>query len=183
MREGVRAALMKLLRKDDLGQRPLLRLTTAYVRLDAREEDEAVLEQLKQQGYIAREFDIEDRRQKTPGSIRLLDGDGLARLIGATRLGAKIKSAENILGVYLGHRIDWISSAAADLLAVWKSGGKKWSLDVDEIEVALECFRFLDAIGDEKHQGLDQRRFSILVSGDSKSFESHRNSLAAILRD
>jgi hypothetical protein len=183
MREGIRAALTKLLRKDDLGQRPLLRLTSSHVRLDTREDDEAVLEQLQQQGYIERGFDIEDRRQKTPGSIRLINGDGLARLMGLDRLSTKIKSAESKLSAYLEHRVDWISSAAADLLAVWKSGGRKWFLDVDEIDIALQCFHFLDAIGDEKHHGLDQRKFSILVSGSSKTFESRRNSLAAILQD
>lgn len=190
MSRAARDVLLRLLVRAERGGKrvPVLPVTPRYAPeyfeatgLDARDALHATLENAGAAGAVTLEwgrFEAEQDLQR----IRLVDADRLALFLGVERAGAKAARIQRRVGPVLEGAPDWLSVAFRQALARWRKGDRAMGCGPDDAEAIEQLFRVAVAVHRSEHEGLDLRRFSTRLLGDSKAIERLRGRLASLLR-
>ena len=114
--------------------------------------------------------------------IRIKDADRLAAWLGVPRASAQAGAIERDLDPLLAHAPDWLRDAYAEALGHWRLGGVAFRVPAADGASAIRLFRVARAVALGEQQGLDLRRFSVRLLGDSKAVESMLGRLGGLLR-
>jgi len=114
--------------------------------------------------------------------IVLADGHKLAKLLGETLAVDKASGMQIALDRIVSGRHLWIFEAYQECLAKWRLGKSAFDIASDDLYLATNLFKALEAVADGLHVDLDMRTFSAKNLGDSKSFERMSAKFAAVWR-
>ncbi len=76
----------------------------------------------------------------------------------------------------------WLQDAYAEALEQWRLGGSPFRVPAADTAAATRLFRVALAVAAGEQEGLDLRRFSVQLLGDSKAVESMLGRLGGLLR-
>jgi len=189
MSDAARELLERLLAQADRHGRPTLPVTERYARayfadcsLDARERIHAALRNAEQAGAVILEWGrgtaVQDLKR-----LRLKDPDRLAQWLGITRAGNHAEVIARSVEPLLADAPVWLSDAFAQGLKRWRRGEKALQIAHGDPDEAWTLFRIAVAVVNGEQDGLDLRRFSVRLLGDSKAVERRLNPLAKLLRN
>lgn len=114
--------------------------------------------------------------------LRLNDADRLADWLGVPRVRDSAARIREALGPLLAEAPAWLRGAYDVAAAKWQLGQSAFRIEVTDAEGALDLFTAALAIAEGRHRGLDLRRFSARLLGDSKAVERQSGRLADLLR-
>ena len=183
-----RALLLKLLAQVDRGGRTSVpigeRSAHAYFRLrDLSQRDalHALLENAQAAGGVILEWGrgpaAQDLRR-----IRIGDPDQLAIWLGVSRAATQARAILQGLDPLMAAAPGWLRDAYADALRQWRRGGAPYRIPGTETAQAVNLFKAARAIAAGEQAGLDLRRFSVRLLGDSKALEALLGRLGPLLR-
>ncbi len=186
--EVARALLLKLLAQVDRGGRDTLPIKERSARgyfavrdLAGRDAIHAYLANAEADGGVALEWGRRAAAQDLQ-RIRIKDADRLAAWLGVPRASAQAGAVERDLDPLLAHAPDWLRDAYAEALGHWRLGGVAFRVPAADGASAIRLFRVARAVALGEQQGLDLRRFSVRLLGDSKAVESMLGRLGGLLR-
>lgn len=183
-----RALLLKLLAQVDRGGRDSVpigeRSAHAYFALrDLSERDalHALLQNAQAAGGIVLEWGrgpaAQDLRR-----IRIRDPDQLAAWLGVSRAATQARAILQGLDPLMADAPSWLRDAYADALRQWRRGGTPYRIAGTEPATAVNLFKAARAIAAGEQEGLDLRRFSVRLLGNSKALEALLGRLGPLLR-
>lgn len=188
MSEVARALLLKLLAQAERGGRETLPITGRSARdyftvhdLPGRDAIHAALGNAEAAGCIALEWGWGAAAQDLL-RLRLLDADCLAQWLGVPRASESVARISGLLDPLLDDAPEWLRDAYGAALNQWGRGQSAFRIDVTDTVGGLELFKTALAVSRSEHQGLDLRRFSARLLGDSKAVERQLGRLADLLR-
>lgn len=190
MSQAARDVLLKLLARAERGGKrvPVLPISRRYAPeyfqvsgLHARDALHATLENAGAIGAVILEWGRYEAAQDLQ-RIRLADADRLADFLGVERAGVKAARIESRLAPVLEKAPDWLSGAFRQALAKWRRGDRTLGCGPDDAEAIEQLFHVAVAVHRGEHEGLDLRRFSTRLLGDSKAIERLRGRLGSLLR-
>lgn len=188
MSQVARSLLLKLLAQVDRGGRDTLPMTErsapayfAATDLAGRDDIHAFLANAEAEGGVTLEW---GRGAAAPDllRIRIADADRLAAWLGVSRSSAQAGVIERVLAPLLADAPDWLQDAYARALGQWRLGSSPFRIPATEPDAAIRLFRVARAVAAGEQEGLDLRRFSIKLLGDSKAVELMLGRLGALLR-
>ena len=188
MTQVARDLLLKLLAQVDRGGRDTLpigeRSARAYFQvtdLAGRDAIHADFENAQAVGGVTLEW---GRRAATQDlqRIRIKDPDRLAAWLGVSRASAQADAIEQQLAPLMADAPRWLRDACTEALDQWRLGGSPFRVPAADAAAAVRLFRTARAVAAGKQEGLDLRRFSVQLLGDSKAVESLLGRLGALLR-
>ncbi|MGE5155594.1 MAG: Wadjet anti-phage system protein JetD domain-containing protein [Bdellovibrio bacteriovorus] len=186
--EVARALLVKLLAQVDRGGRDTLPIGErsasdyfAVTDLTGRDAIHAYLENAEAAGAVTLEWGRRAAAQDLQ-RIRVKDADRLAAWLGVSRASAQAGAIEEQLAPLIAEAPDWLRDAYAEALAQWRLGGSPFRVAAADTAIAIRLFRVARAVAAGDQEGLDLRRFSVQLLGDSKAVESILGRLGALLR-
>lgn len=186
--EVARTLLRKLLAQVDRGGRDSLPTGERSARdywavndLAARDAIHACLANAEAAGAVTLEWGrgaaAEDLQR-----IRLKDADRLADWLGVPRASTQAGDIDKRLAAEMADAPAWLRGAYADALMQWRLGGSPYRVPVADTLGATRLFRVARAVAAGGQEGLDLRRFSVQLLGDSKAVESILGRLGTLLR-
>ncbi len=183
-----RELLLKLLAQVDRGGKSTLPVTPRFAKayfadgsLDVREAIHASLRNAERAGAVVLKWGKGAAAQDLE-QIRLCDAEALALWLGVDRVQDHAERMRTALQPLLSEAPDWLRSAYAEAARNWQKGLVGLRIPHDQPQEAQNLFRVALAVARNKQAGLDLRRFSVRVLGDSKGIESRRGLLAHLLR-
>ena len=114
--------------------------------------------------------------------IVLTDGHKLAKLLGETLAVEKASGLQVALDKIVSGKHLWIFEAYQECLAKWRLGKSAFDIASDDLYLALNLFKALEAVADGLHLDVDMRTFSAKNLGDSKAFERMSAKFASVWR-
>nr|WP_242470757.1 Wadjet anti-phage system protein JetD domain-containing protein [Thiocystis violacea] len=114
--------------------------------------------------------------------LRLCDADRLADWLGVPRARESVTRISGALGPLLAEAPAWLRDAYGMAVAKWCLGQSAFRIEAADRDGALALFKTALAVAEERHLGLDLRRFSARLLGDSKAVERLSGRLAELLR-
>ncbi len=188
MSEVARALLLKLLAQVDRGGRDTLPITERSARdyfavtdLAGRDAIHAHLANAEADGGVTLEWGRRAAAQDLQ-RIRVKDADRLAAWLGVSRASAQAGAIEQKLDPRLADAPEWLRDAYAEALNQWRLGGSPFRVPASDSAAATRLFRIAHAVAAGEQEGLDLRRFSVQLLGDSKAVESMLGRLGGLLR-
>lgn len=188
MSEVARGLLQKLLAQADRGGRETLPITQRHAAsyfadgsLAARERIQAVLQNAAQAGAISLEWG-KGAAARDLLRLRLRDADRLAGFLGVTRSADRADALAKRLTPLLQQAPDWLNHAYQQALSRWRLGKPCMGVTHDQPDEAEQLLRIALAVSRDEQIGLDLRRFSVELLGDSKAVERRFSRLAGLLR-
>ncbi len=188
MSQVARELLLKLLAQVDRGGRDTLpigeRSAQAYFQvteLAGRDAIHAYFENAEAVGGVTLEWGRRAAAQDLQ-RIRIKDPDRLAAWLGVSRASAQAGAIEQQLAPLMADTPGWLRDACVEALDQWRLGGSPFRVPAADAAAAVRLFRTARAVAAGKQEGLDLRRFSVQVLGDSKAVESLLGRLGALLR-
>jgi hypothetical protein len=182
-----RALLLKLLAQVDRGGRDTLPIGERSARdyfavtdLTGRDAIHAYFENAQAAGAVTLEWGRRAAAQDLR-RIRVQDADRLAAWLGVPRASAQAVAIEEQLAPVMAEAPNWLRDAYAEALAQWRLGGTPFRIPAADT-AAIRLFRVARAVAAGDQEGLDLRRFSVQLLGDSKAVESILGRLGALLR-
>lgn len=183
-----RALLLKLLAQVDRGGRTSVpigeRSAPAYFRLrdlSKRDALHALLENAQAAGGVTLEWGrgpaAQDLRR-----VRIGDPDQLAIWLGVSRAATQARAILQGLDPLMAAAPGWLRDAYADALRQWRRCGAPYRIPGTDTALAVNLFKAARAIAVGEQEGLDLRRFSVRLLGDSKALEALLGRLAPLLR-
>jgi hypothetical protein len=186
--EVARTLLLKLLAQAERGGRETLPITERTARdyfavrdLPGRDAIHAALANAEAAGCISLEWGRGTAAQDLL-RLRLHDADRLAEWLGVPRARESLARIVETLEPLLADAPVWLSDAYDVAKEHWGRGQSAFRVEVTDTAGALELFRTALAVGRGEHRGLDLRRFSARLLGDSKAIERQLGRLAGLLR-
>ena len=186
--EVARALLVKLLAQVDRGGRDTLPIGERSARdyfavtdLTGRDAIHAYLENAEAAGAVTLEWGRRAAAQDLR-RIRVKDADRLAAWLGVPRASAQAGAIEELLAPVMSEAPDWLRDAYTQALAQWRLGGSPFRVPAADTAAAIRLFRVARAVAAGEQEGLDLRRFSVQLLGDSKAVESILGRLGGLLR-
>ena len=183
-----RALLVKLLAQIDRGGRDTLPIGErsasdyfAVTDLTGRDAIHAYLENAEAAGAVTLEWGRRAAAQDLR-RIRVKDADRLAAWLGVPRASAQAGAIEVQLAPLMSEAPDWLRDAYTQALAQWRLGGSPFRVPAADTAAAIRLFRVARAVAAGEQEGLDLRRFSVQLLGDSKAAESILGRLGGLLR-
>jgi hypothetical protein len=183
-----RFLLLKLLAQVDRGGRDTLpigeRSTREYFAVNdlaGRDAIHAYLENAEADGGVTLEW---GRRAATQDlrRIRIKEPDRLAAWLGVARASTQAGAIEQELSPLMADAPGWLRDAYDEALGQWGLGGSPYRIPAADTVAAIRLFRVARAVAASGQEGLDLRRFSVQLLGDSKAIESLLGRLGALLR-
>ena len=188
MSQVARALLLKLLAQTERGGRETLPITERSARdyfavrdLVGRDAVHADLANAEAAGCIRLEWGRGTAAQDLV-RLRLCDADRLAEWLGVPRASESVGRISELLDPLLADAPPWLRDAYDAAKDQWGRGQSAFRVEVTDSATALELFRTALAIDREEQRGLDLRRFSARLLGDSKAIERQLGRLADLLR-
>jgi hypothetical protein len=183
-----RTLLLKLLGQVDRGGRETLPITEHSARayfavtdLAGRDAIHAFLANAEADGGVTLEWGKGAAAQDLQ-RIRVRDADRLAAWLGVSRAWAQAGVIERALDPLLSDAPEWLRDAYADTLDRWRLGGSPFRTAASEPDAAIRLFSVARAVAAGEQEGLDMRRFSAKLLGDSKAVELMLGRLGGLLR-
>jgi hypothetical protein len=186
--EIARSLLLKLLAQVDRGRRDTLPITERSARdyfavtdLAGRDAIHAYLANAEADGGVTLEWGRRAAAQDLQ-RIRIKDADRLSAWLGVRRTTAQAGAIEREIGPLLANAPRWLRDAYAEALVQWRLGGNPFRVPAADTAAAIKLFRVAHAVAAGEQEGLDLRRFSVQLLGDSKAVESMLGRLGGLLR-
>jgi hypothetical protein len=183
-----RFLLLKLLAQVDRGGRCTLPIGERSAReyfavndLAGRDAIHAYLENAQADGGVTLEWGRRAAAQDLR-RIRIKDPDRLAAWLGVSRASVQAVAIERQVGPLMADAPGWLRDAYAEALGQWRLGGSPFRVPAADAAAAIRLFRTARAVAAGEQGGLDLRRFSVQLLGDSKAVESMLGRLGALLR-
>ncbi|MCU0833071.1 MAG: DUF2220 family protein [Chromatiaceae bacterium] len=183
-----RDLLLKLLGQVDRGGRDTLPIGERSARdyfavtdLGGRDAIHAYLQNAEAAGGVTLEWGRGAAAQDLQ-RIRVKDADRLAAWLGVRRACANAAAIEEQLAPVMADAPAWLHEAYAEALAQWRLGDSPFRAPAAETASAVRLFRVARAVAAGEQEGLDLRRFSVRLLGDSKAVESILGRLGGLLR-
>lgn len=114
--------------------------------------------------------------------IVLTDGHKMAKLLGETLAVDKASGMQVALDKIVSGKHLWIFEAYQECLAKWRLGKSAFDIASDDLYLATNLFKALEAVADGLHADVDMRTFSAKNLGDSKAFERMSAKFASVWR-
>jgi hypothetical protein len=114
--------------------------------------------------------------------IILADGHKLAVLLGEILAVDKVSDMQASLDKIVSGKYFWICEAHQECLAKWRLGKSAFEIAADNLSLATNLFKALEAVADGLHVDVDMRSFSARYLGDSKAFERLSAKFASVWR-
>lgn len=188
MSEVARALLRKLLARAERGGRLTLPITEreapeyfAVQDLPGRDAVHADLANAEAVGCVRLEWGRGAAVQDLV-RLRLCNADRLAEWLGMPRVQESVARIAQALDPLLAQAPSWLTESYVAAKEQWGRGQSALRIEVTDRAGALELFKTALAIGRGENRGLDLRRFSARLLGDSKAVERQLGRLAALLR-
>lgn len=188
MSQVARTLLLKLLAQVDRGGRDSVpigdRSAHAYFEItDLAERDalHAYLANAEAAGGVTLEWGRRTAAQDLR-RIRIQDPDLLAAWLGVSRTSVRARTICQALATPMADAPGWLRDAFAQALAQWRLGHSPFRIPPAETTAAINLFRIARALAAGEQEGLDLRRFSVHLLGDSKAVESLLGRLVGLLR-
>jgi hypothetical protein len=183
-----RALLLKLLAQVDRGGRGTLAIGERTARdyfavtdLSGRDAIHAYLANAEAAGAVTLEWGQRAAAQDLQ-RVRINDADRLAAWLGVPRASTQADAIEEQIAPLLTEAPSWLRDAFAEALGQWRLGGSPYRLPASDTGNAIRLFRVARAVAAGEQEGLDLRRFSVQLLGDSKAVEALLSRLAGLLR-
>ena len=188
MSQVARALLLKLLAQVDRGGRDSVpigdRSAHAYFKVTDLEERDALhayLANAEAAGGVTLEWGRRTAAQDLR-RIRIKDPDLLAAWLGVSRTAVQARTISQGLAEVMADAPGWLRDAFAEALTQWRLGHSPFRIPPAETTAAINLFRIARAVAAGEQEGLDLRRFSVRLLGDSKAIESLLGRLSGLLR-
>jgi hypothetical protein len=183
-----RALLLKLLAQVDRGGRGSLPVTERSAReyfavadLGGRDAIHAHLANAEADGGVTLDWGRQAAAQDLQ-RIRIRDADRLAAWLGVPRASAQADAIAQELAPLMTDAPGWLQDSYVETLDQWRLGGSPFRIPAADAVTATRLFRVARAVAVGQQDGLDLRRFSVQLLGDSKAIESMLGRLAGLLR-
>jgi hypothetical protein len=183
-----RALLAKLLAQADRAGRATLPITERSARdyfavrhLAGRDAIHADLANAQAAGAVTLEWGRGAGSQDLQ-RIRIQDPDRLAAWLGVSRSEERALAIDRQLAPLMEDAPDWLRDAYREALERWRRGASAFHIAAAQPDTATALFRVARAVAAGEQTGLDLRRFSVRVLGDSKAVEGLLGRLAGLLR-
>jgi len=183
-----RNLLRKLLAQVDRGGRDTLPITERSAReyfaitdLAGRDAIHALLTNAEADGGVTLEWGERAAAQDLQ-RIRVKDADRLAAWLRVPRASAQARAIERQLAPLMADAPAWLKSAYSESLEQWRLGRSPFRVPASETAAATRLFQAALAVAAGDQKGLDLRRFSVQLLGDSKAIEAMLGRLGTLLR-
>jgi hypothetical protein len=188
MSQVARALLLKLLAQVDRGGRDSVpigdRSAHAYFEVTDLEERDALhayLANAEAAGGVTLEWGRRTASQDLR-RIRIKDPDLLAAWLGVSRTAVQARTISQGLAEVMADAPGWLRDAFAEALTQWRLGHSPYRIPPADTTAAINLFRIAHAVAVGEQEGLDLRRFSVRLLGNSKAVESLLGRLSGLLR-
>lgn len=188
MSQVARTLLLKLLAQVDRGGRGSLPVTERSAReyfavtdLGGRDAIHAHLANAEADGGVTLDWGRRAAAQDLQ-RIRIRDANRLAAWLGVSRASTRAHAIEQELAPLLTDAPGWLRDTYMEALDQWRLGGSPFRVPAADTVAAIRLFRIARAVAAGQQEGLDLRRFSVHLLGDSKAVESMLTRLGGLLR-
>lgn len=148
---------------------------------DERERTLYALKDAESKGCVQLVYGKREERHLIEKLV-LTDGRNLAKLLCETLAVDKVSGMQIALDRIVSGRHLWIFEAYQECLAKWRLGKSAFDIASDDLYLATNLFKALEAVADGLHVNLDMRTFSAKNLGDSKAFERMSAKFASVWR-